>query len=142
MTTPAATLDESGGYASNMVRCALLAFGLTALVAISAAGTAAAASPPTAAWSCPAQPPVMESDWKPMLRALKKFVARDTAGQPSYMKVGPHELVRRFEQCRVQVQEESGGVLVTALLGGMWEGAHFRRTARGWKVTDLDGGDV
>jgi hypothetical protein len=124
-----------------VLKRALLVQGLTAtaLLAIAPARAVVAASP-TQVGSCPAQPPVMESDWKPMLKALKRFVARDTAGQPSYLAVGSHELVRRFEPCRVQVSEESGGVLVTARLGGK-EGAHFRRTARGWKVTALDGGD-
>ena len=98
--------------------------------------------------NCETNPPPMDlAEWQRLVRVLRAHVDKTVHGRyslrPAYVT-----LVQRAEVCDVTFRQQEPGqvrgvdLFVTALLGGLWAGAHFKKRPEGWVLTGLDDGSV
>jgi len=92
-------------------------------------------------------PPMELAEWQRLVGVLRAHVDKNVHGRyslrPAYLT-----LVQRAQVCDVSFRQDEAGqvrgrdLFVTALLGGLWAGARFRKQDDGWALTGLDDGSV
>lgn len=89
-----------------------------------------------------------DPEWQQMRGSLERLVAEQPKRDPDFRGIYA-VLVNRFANCAVGVHRKPGDwgvrkheLFVETGLGGLWVGAHFKKTKAGWVAYAFDGGDI